>query len=308
VREVLWAMRFKAILVLSATLAAVIASQGAAEERPKALAVGGKPFTEQLVLAHMLGELVESRLGIKVERKLPLGGTLICLEALKRGSRRGGIDFYVEYTGTGLMSVLKMPKVDDPAEAFRRVSEEFKRRWDLIWLPPLGFNNTYTLAVKADLARKHDLRTFSDLARVSEGLILGADLEFLERPDGYPGLREVYGMRFKETRSMNPALRYVAMENDQIQVMDAYATDGMLLKYDLTVLKDDKGFFPAYEAAVLIREDVLRAIPELEGTLKLLSGKLDDETMRRLNYQVDVLGKEPLEVARAFLKELGLSR
>lgn len=301
-------MRRTGVLLLAAALAALLSGPGWAEERPKALAVGGKPFTEQLILAHMLGELVESRLGVKVERRLPLGGTLICLEALKRGSKRGGIDFYVEYTGTGLMSVLKMPKADSPEEAFRRVSEEFKRRWNLIWLPPLGFNNTYTLAVKKELARKHDLKTFSDLARVSEGLTLGADLEFLERPDGYPGLKEVYGMRFKETRSMSPALRYIALENDQIQVVDAYATDGMLLKYELSVLKDDKGFFPPYEAAVLAREDVLKAVPGLEDTFRLLSGRIDDDTMRRLNYEVDALGKEPLDVARTFLRERGLVR
>lgn len=274
--------------------------------KERKLVIGGKPFTEQFIVAHIIAELIEAKTGLKVERKLPLGGTLVCFEALRRGGAKDGIDLYVEYSGTGLMNILKYENIQDPLRAFEVVKKEFQERFNLVWLDPLGFNNTYTLAVKMETAERYGLETFSDLARVSGELILGADLEFLERPDGYPGLSQVYGMKFKDAKSMNPSLRYVALANDQIQVIDAYATDGLLRKFNLKVLKDDKNFFPAYFAAPLVRADVLKDYPEVERTLRLLANTISDEEMQEMNFQVEELGREPLEVAREFLRKKGL--
>lgn len=305
-RFVTFVVSLKFALLVVFLAGAIGLTNYACARRERKLVIGCKPFTEQFVVAHMVAELIEAKTSIKVERKLPLGGTLVCFEALKRGGEKDGIDIYVEYTGTGLMNILKFENIKDPLEAYRVVKKEFEERFGLVWLDPLGFNNTYTLAVRKETAEKYGLETFSDLAKVSSELILGADLEFLERPDGYPGLKQVYGMNFKDAKSMNPSLRYVALANDQIQVIDAYATDGLIKKFDLKVLKDDKNFFPAYFAAPLVRADVLKRYPEVERVLKLLANAISDEEMQELNYQVDEVGREPLEVAREFLKKKGL--
>jgi osmoprotectant transport system substrate-binding protein len=246
-----------------------------------------------------------------VDRRLNLGGTMICFNALKAGD----IDVYPEYTGTGLVNILKMGVVNDPDQAYEVVQREFRSRYRLTWLKPFGFNNTYTLTMRRDQARKLGIQTISDLARVvtttptdsAATLRAAFDAEFLTRPDGYPGLRRAYGFKFAAAPTqMDPGLMYKAVADGAVDVIDGFATDGRIPAYGLVVLDDDKHFFPPYYAAPLVREDTLHKHPQLRTVLNRLAGALRDDTMRKLNYEVDERGRKASNVAREFLLSEGL--
>ena len=292
--------RIKLISVVLALALAVVSFSGCGKDT---IVIGSKDFGESVVLGEMFAQLIEKNTEIKVTRKLNMGGTFVCFEAIKNGD----IDIYPEYTGTGLTAQLKMDVVGDPDEAYRIVSEEFDKQFEITWLQPLGFNNTYTLAVTSDVYEQYGVETYSDLVKISENLVFGAEHEFFDRQDGYDGLVAFYGMKFKgEPKKMNTALKYQAIGNGDMDVTDAFATDGPIKQYNLKVLEDDKGFFPPYYAAPIIRNKTLEEHPELSGLLNQLSGLLDDEAMTELNYLVDVEGKSVEETARDFLTEQGL--
>jgi len=259
-----------------------------------------------MIVGNIVAELLEAHTNLKVERKLHLGGTNVCFEALKKGSVNNGIDIYVEYTGTGLVNILQMEAKTDPQEVYETVKKEFKDRWNLIWLEPWGFNNTYTLAVKEEFAKKHNIETFSDLAKLADKIVFGCTMEFAERPDGYPGFQKAYGFSFKEVKAMDPGLMYSAIDNDLVQVISSFATDGLLVAYNLKILRDDKNFFPPYHAAPLINGEVLEKHPEIAEILNKLANSITDEDMQKLNYKVDGEGKDPAQIAREFLKERGI--
>jgi osmoprotectant transport system permease protein len=280
-------------------LAVPACAQGGAPER---VVVGSKNFEESRLLAEVFAQLLEARAGVRVERRLNLAGTQVCFEAL----RSGAIDLYPEYTGTGLVSLLGESPGLSPTAALNRVRSEFLRRFDLHWLAPLGFENSYEIAVPAALARAHGLRTLSDLVALAPRLTAAFGYEFVERPDGLPGLREVYGLRFREVRSFQQALKYQAAGRGEVDVLDVYTTDGRLLTHDLTVLEDDRGFFPPYEAAALVRGEMLGRLPQVGATLALLAGTFDEVTLRRLNQRLQEGGEEPAVVAREALSSLGL--
>ena len=266
------------------------------------IVVGSKNFAENRLLAEMFARLVESRTELTVERRLNLAGTQVCFEAL----RSGAIDLYPEYTGTGLVSLLGESPRGEATETLNRVRSEFLLRFDLRWLPPLGFENSYELAVPSDLARHHELRTISDLAVVAPQLRAGLGYEFIERDDGLPGLREAYGLRFGEVRALQQTLKYQAAAEREVDCLDVYSTDGRLLVHDLTVLEDDLDFFPPYQAAPLVRNGTLERHPEIGNTLSLLADALDEQAMRGLNLRVQERG-EPIErVAQQALRDLGL--
>jgi len=265
--------------------------------------IGSKDFSENVVVGEMLAQLIENHTDLKVERKLNMGGTFVCFEAIKNGD----IDIYPEYTGTGLTAQLKMDVITNPDEAYQVVSDEFNKQFDIKWMQPFGFNNTYTLAVSNDVYEKYGIETFSDLAKVSDQLVFGAEHEFFDRQDGYDGLIEKYGIEFKgEPKKMNVSLKYQAIGNGDMDVTDAFATDGPIMKYNLKVLKDDKGFFPPYYAAPIVRNETLKAHPELEEVLNMLAGRIDDATMTELNYKIDVEGQDIETVAKDFLQKEGL--
>lgn len=267
------------------------------------IAVGGKNFTEQDILAHMMASLIEAKTDLNVVRKTFLGGTQVTHSALVKGN----IDLYPEYTGTGWTSVLKQqPLGGGPEETFRQVKASYEKNFSVTWLAPFGFNNTYTLSMRKDKAEQAGIRTFSDLAGKSPDLVLGATHEFLERPDGFEGLRKAYGMNFKETKGLDPGLTYGAVRDGTTDVNDAFSTDGRIQAFHLTPLEDDKHFFPPYYAAPVIRQDTLKAHPELAEVLKLLAGKIDDREMSLLNGQVDLEGKDARAVAENWLKAKGL--
>ena len=275
------------------------APQAPAETR---VVVGSKNFAESRILGEMFCQLIEAKTELTAERKLGLAGTQVCFEAL----RTGAIDVYPEYTGTGLVSILGEAPNPNRAEALRQVRRAFLDQWDLHWLVPLGFNNAYELAVPKTLAQKHKLRSISDLARVAPDLTAGLGYEFTNRDDGYPGLQKTYGLQFKEVKNLQQALKYQAAGQKEVDCLDVYTTDGRLLVFDLVVLEDDRSFFPAYEAVALVRGGILKEHPELGNALSLLSGSLDEESMRELNRRVENDGESIEVVAHHALQNLGL--
>lgn len=266
------------------------------------IAIGSKNFTESIILGNMLADLIEENTDLKVERKLNLGGTQVVFGALNSGD----VDLYVEYTGTGLVNILKKETITNPQEVYDIVQSEFNEKYDLKWLKPLGFNNTYAIAVRKETAEKYGLKTISDLKNVSKELIMGPTIEFSNRPDGLVGLNERYNLTFKSISPVDGGLRYTAINSKKSDIIDAFSTDGLLKAFNLVVLEDDKNFFPPYYAVPLIRQTTLKKYPELENIINKLAGRLNDEKMRELNYRVDELKESPENVARDFLIQEGL--
>jgi osmoprotectant transport system permease protein len=266
--------------------------------------VGSKNFEESRLLAEMFAQLLESRTSLQVERRLGLAGTQVCFEALKNGA----IDVYPEYTGTGLVSILNEKVTGSPAQTLNRVRSEFLGRWNLWWLSPLGFENSWEIAVPAELAAREHLETISDLARVSKRLHGGFGHEFVGREDGLLGLQRVYGLEWKSVDHLQQAIQYQAAKQRTIDALDVYSTDGRLILYNLKVLKDDRHFFPPYEAAALVRGETLKRHPEVGSVLGLLAGSLDEDTMRAFNLRLQERHESEIVVARDALRSLGLSR
>ncbi|MGL4665915.1 MAG: glycine betaine ABC transporter substrate-binding protein, partial [Clostridium butyricum] len=266
------------------------------------IVIASKNFTEQIILGNMLEQLIEAKTDIDVETKLNLGGTQVAYSALKSGS----VDLYVEYTGTAYVNLLDIKDGNtNPDEVYDKVNEIFKEKENIEFLDPLGFNNTYALVVRKDTAEKYNLKSISDLKKVSEEFLMGPTIEFANREDGLLGLDKAYNINFKKVKPIDGGLRYTALMNNESDVIDAFTTDGLLDKFGLKVLEDDKNFFPPYYAAPLIRMDTLKEHPELEEVLNLLSNKITDEKMRKLNYEVDVNGRDPKVVANEFLVSEG---
>jgi glycine betaine/choline ABC-type transport system substrate-binding protein len=281
-------------------IALALSLSGAGCSSKPHVVVGSKNFTEQVILGEIVAQQIERRLNIPVEHKLDLGGTLIAHEALKNG----GIDLYPEYTGTALTAVLKQPVVKDAKEAFEKVATGYKA-WSIEWLPPFGFNNSFAMVVRSDLARERNLKTLSDAARSPQLWHFGVGYEFAQRPDGLTGLVQTYGLRLEGAPvTMDLGLLYPALESKKIDMAAANATDGMLAHPQFTVLEDDKHYFPPYECAIAVRSDTMARIPGLRDALTALSGRISNQTMRRMNELVDVEHKPVPDVARDFLNSL----
>lgn len=270
--------------------------------RARPIVIGSKPFGESYLLAELFAQHLESR-GMAVERRPGLGATELAFGAL----RTDAIDVYPEYTGTGLVAILGESPALDARAAFRRVSSEFARRYGTRWLPPLGFENSYAIAVRRETAEREGLRTLSDLARAAPRLVAGLTPDFTGRSDGLPALERVYGISFREVRTLLQAVKYQALAAGAVDLIDGYATDGLIARYDLVVLEDDRALFPPYEAAALVSERLWRERPDAIAALAELSGRLDAALMRRLNARVEVDGEAIEAVARAARGELGLT-
>lgn len=286
------ALALLAVLALTVTVFAGCTSG-------KKVVIGSKDFTENKILAEIMAQLIENNTDIKVERKINMGGTFVCFEAMKKGQ----IDIYPEYTGTGLTAQLKLPVETDPEKVYATVSTEFQKQFQIKWLKPIGFNNTYALAVPQELASKNNLESISDLGNFAKDLVFGAEHEFFNREDGYDGLIKVYGLTFKNIAKMDVSLKYQAIGQGKMDVTDAFTTDGQLKALNLMVLKDDKNFFPPYYAAPIVRNEVLENNPQLEELLNKLAGTIDDQKMQELNYKVDNEKQTIKKVAEDFLKE-----
>jgi glycine betaine/choline ABC-type transport system substrate-binding protein len=265
--------------------------------RQNEIVVGSKNFTEQVLLGEILAQQIERRVNVPVTRKFDLGGTLLAHEALKGGS----IDLYPEYTGTALTAVLKHRAVADPNAVFDAVRDAYRRQWNLDWMPPLGFNNTFAMVVRRD----QDPDTLS-AAATQRAWRLGMGYEFRQRPDGLAGLLNAYHLRLSgEPVTMDLGLLYSALQSGKVDMIAANSTDGLLSVLKIAVLTDDRHYFPPYQCAAVVREDVLTRYPALRGALEQLSGRLTDGVMRALNYEVDGKHRRAADVAAEFLKSVG---
>lgn len=267
--------------------------------------VSGKPWTEQFILPQIIGQYIEANTEYDVEYEEGLGEVAILTPALEKGE----IDVYVEYTGTGLQSVLgeKLEKGESSEKVLERVREGYEEKYGVTWLEPLGFENTYTLAYTKD--KTYNAKTYSDLVEASktEEMVFGAPHAFYERQgDGYDAMIEVYPFKFAETESLDPNIMYEAVKQGDVDVIPAFTTDGRIERFDLAITKDDLGFFPKYDAAPLVRQKTLEQYPELEEALNGLAGKISVEDMQKMNARVDIDGEKAEDVAHDFLVEKGL--
>jgi len=305
-RARLAAVVFASAIVAAGRARAQVIEPPVVEARRVPIIVASKPFGESYLLAEMLAQLLESH-GMVVDRRMGLGQTEIAMQAL----RSGAIDVYPEYTGTGLLAVLHDSLTDslasDPRRVFAHVAREFASRYGVRWLPPLGFQNSYAIAVRRETAARYHLRTLSDLARESGHLVAGFTPDFIGRPDGLAGLARVYGVHPRAVRPLAPAVKYQALASGAVDVIDGYSTDGLLSKYDLVTLADDKHFFPPYEAAAVVGTRMTRERPEAIAALTMLSGVLDESRMRVLNRRIEVDGEDVKRVAADALRDIGLA-
>lgn len=311
-------------LVASSTSAIAFSVLGAnytlADDKPT-ITVGSANYTEQFVMAEFIALLLEDA-GYPVQRELNLGGTAVAQEALMNGE----IDTYGEYTGTAYMAILghDLPKIEDlpspeatgtpddlsylpplSREVYTTVRDEYREKYNIEWLEPFGYNNTYAMAVRPETAEKHDLKTFSDLEPYAGDMILGTDQEFPVRPDGLPGYEEAYGYEFKDVVAGDIGLMYDALDQGEVDVITAYTTDGRIKKLGLVVLEDDKHFFPPYNSCPLVRIPVLEDNPGLYDIINQLAGKIDEEEMASVNFRVDEDGLTAHDAAQEFLVEKG---
>jgi glycine betaine/choline ABC-type transport system substrate-binding protein len=275
----------------------MLSSAVAARRAGGAVIVGSKNFTEQLVLGELLAQALEQDAGVPVDRRLNLGGTLICDQALASG----GIDVYVEYTGTALTAVFHQPVSNDPATVFDTVRALYAKSGRTL-LPPLGFNNTFAILVRGADARSRQLRTIDDAARESPHWRAGFGYEFIERPDGYPGLAKAYGLRFPDPpRVMDLTLSYRALSAGQVDLIAGDATAGLIKGLDLFQLEDNRHYFPPYDAAAVARAGTLLRYPQVRTALERLSGRVSAADMRAMNYAADVEHRDVPIIVREFL-------
>ena len=263
--------------------------------------VGSKNFTEQVVLGEIIAQHLEHRLNQKVERRLNLGGTLLAHGALLNHE----IDLYPEYTGTALTAILKDAPDNDPARVLARVRSAYADRFHVDWLDPLGVDNSFAMVVSGAEARAKHLDKLTDAAAAGTAWALGVGYEFEQRPDGLAALDQAYHLHWNGSpQTMDLGLLYKALEGNQVTMIAANATDGLLSKLDLKVLADDKHAFPPYQVSIAVSQDRLRETPGLREALQELSGKFTNQTMQQLNYEVDGEHRPVSQVAAEFLKEM----
>jgi len=262
------------------------------------LTIGSKFFTEQVILAELLAQHIEARTGIPVERKTNLGGTLLVHKALLAGD----IDLYVEYTGTALTAVLnESPDSDTSAQIYNRVKQQYAQRFNLVLTEPLGFENTFAMVVRGEDAQKLHLHTMSDLAPIAPKWRVGVGYEFLERPDGFPGWSQRYGLHFAAAPNvMDLGLLYRALIDHQVDIVAGNSTDGLIDSLHLVALEDNLHYFPPYDAVPIVRRAALEKFPQLRAALADLSGKISASEIRHLNAEVDANQRDVAAVVRAF--------
>ena len=277
---------------------AVTAMVAGCRPRTGGVTVGSKNFTEQLVLGELLAQVLEPVVPEGVERRFYLAGSYICHQSLLAGR----IDMYVEYTGTALAAILKEKfATASHEEVFAFVKEQYARRFGLVVLPSLGFDNSFAIAMRGDDARRFGIARLSQLAPFAPQLRMGAGYEFLERPDGFPGLVKTYGLKFAESpRVMDLGLLYRALESRQVDVVAGSNTDGLIAALGLTVLEDDRNYFPPYDAVPIVRPQTLK-LPEVAARLAGLTGRITAADMRRMNYAVDGQKQDAAVVMREFI-------
>lgn len=265
-----------------------------------AVRIGSKNFSEQVLLGEIVAQALEAK-GVRVDRKLNLGGTFVCHKALTAGD----LDLYPEYTGTAYTAILAKKPVGDPAAVRKEVESEYHEKWDAVWSPSLGFENTFALIVRGEDARRWGMKTISDLKGHESEIRPGFGPEFLEREDGFPGLAKTYGLSFaKRPTQMDLGLLYPALQSGQVDLIAGNSTDGLIAAMGAVVLEDDKKYFPPYDAAFVVRGAVWKDKAAVREILERLGGKLSAEKMRAMNAQLDKEKRRPEDVAKEFLATL----
>ena len=262
--------------------------------------IGSKNFTEQIILGELLAQQIEARTDLRVKRQFNLGGTFVCHQALVSMK----IDTYVEYTGTALTAILHGSPSSDPQAVFGTVQEAYRSRFNVEWLPPLGFTNTFAIMIRTEEAERLGIRTLSQLAKQAPQWYAAFGYEFLERADGFTGLAKTYGLRFAEPpRVMDLALTYQALADRVVDVIAGDSTNGLIIALGLTVLEDDRHYFPAYQAAPVVSAKGDARLSTLRAALSALAGAVTDHDMRRLNYEVDGKRRDIAKVVKEFRQE-----
>jgi osmoprotectant transport system substrate-binding protein len=277
---------------------AVLMLAGCGARRADTIVIGSKNFPEQALLGEILAQHLEARTHLHVERRFYLAGSYICQQALLAGR----IDAYVEYTGTALSAILHDPIESDPTAVFRKVQAEYQQRFRFDVLPSLGFNNTFAIVIRGEDARNLRISKLSEAAPYARNWRAGFGYEFMERPDGFPGLARVYRLQFAaQPRILDLGLLYRALLDKQVDLVAGNSTDGLIAARDLVILADDNHYFPPYEAVPIVREDTLARHPEMRAAVAGLAGKISDAQMQKMNYAVAGEGRDTADVAREFL-------
>ena len=286
-------------------LAVAMLLPSCSSSHPNRVVIGSKNFTESFILGELLAQQIEAHTNLQVERRFYLAGTYICQQAILAGR----IDVYPEYTGTALTAILKQNAGRDKQEVYQRVKSEYEQRFGLTLGPALGFNDTFAIEIRGDDARRLNVKTLSQATAFAPHWRAGFGYEFMERPDGYRGLAETYGLHFAEQpRVMDLGLLARSLRDHQIDLAAGNATDGLIPALGLFALEDDRHYFPPYEAVPVIRQQMLQAHPEVGQILAELGGRISDAQMQQLNYAVDGEHRDVKEVVREFLRKQGLIR
>ncbi|PTJ23695.1 ABC transporter permease/substrate-binding protein [Staphylococcus simulans] len=287
-------------IVLVVALVIVIPMLGGKGDK---ITIAGKLGSEPSIITNMYKILIEEETDNTVDVKDGMGKTSFLFNALKSGD----IDGYLEFTGTVLGELTKEPlKSKEEATVYEQAKQSLEKKENMTMLKPMKYNNTYTLAVKRDFAKKHGLKTIGDLQKVEDDIKPGFTLEFNDRPDGYKAISKAYDLNFNKVRTMEPKLRYQAVEKGDINLIDAYSTDAELKQYDMVILEDDKHVFPPYQGAPMFKEKYLKEHPEIIKPLNKLAGKITDEEMQEMNYKVTVKDEDPYHVAKEYLEKHNL--
>jgi osmoprotectant transport system substrate-binding protein len=279
----------------------LLASCGSSPE--KKIVIGSKNFTEQLLLAELMAQHIEAKTDLKVERRLNLGGTFVCHQGLLSGE----LDLYPEYTGTAYSAILKLPPQNDAPRVYQETQQTYRQRFGLEWTEPFGFNNTFAMVVRGEDARRLKLKSLSDAAQYAPQWKAGFGYEFAERADGFPGLAKVYGLKFSgPPRTMDLGLIYRALTAKQVDMVAGNSTDGVLSRLDLVILKDDKRYFPPYQAAPVVRQQTLQKYPALRQALLSLGDRISEAEMQQMNDRVDSQKQDVKKVVLEFRQSKGL--
>lgn len=299
------AKRINRIMALAATAAAsfaLIITSVSRMRTEETIHIATKPMTEQYVMGEMLKLLIEQDTDLNADLTQGVGGGT---SNIQPAMENGEFDIYPEYTGTAWNMVLKNKGLYTE-ELFGELQREYRDNYNMEWRGMYGFNNTYGIVVRKEIAEQYDLRTYSDLSAAADQLVFGAEYDFFEREDGYEALCDAYGLNFKETMDLDIGLKYQALEQKQIDVMVVFTTDGQLSEADVKILEDDKQFYPSYLCGNVVRGKVLEEHPELETVFDKVTGLISDEDMARMNYEVETENKEPEDVAEEYLTSHGL--
>lgn len=295
--------KFKLVILSTVMVLLLAACGGGDKDEAGKVVVSGKKYTEQIILANIISEYLEANTDLEVVTEDALGSSFVLQQALEKGE----IDMYVELTGTGLEILeLEFDPNMTSEEIYDFTREKYEEEFNITWLEPLGFNNTYTLAMSPELYEELGIETYSELKELTPELSLGGTPEFMERSDGYDGLMEAYDFEpFEDKITLDADLMYQAAKDGEVDLITAFATEARIDQFNLKVLEDDQGFFPPFDAGIVIRQEILDANPGLEEELNNLAGLIDDDRMRELNGRVNLDGKKDKDVAIEFLKEEG---